>query len=118
MTINWLKCVGEQWCPLLTLNLPHSHFDGLEGVYIIWHGQPDPAVVCVGQGNIRDQLTQHRNDSAVLAYKDRELFVTWARVDSKSRNGIHRFLCETWKPKIKCNAILDEPISVNSPWAK
>jgi len=118
MHLVWIKCTGEQWCPLLTVNLAHSHFDGLEGVYIIWHGQPDPAVVYVGQGNIRDRLTQHRQDSAILAYEKQILYVTWTRVSSEYRDGIERFLAESWKPKVGHSYPSATLIQVNSPWQK
>jgi hypothetical protein len=116
MNLIWLKCTGEQWCPLLNVNLDHSHFNELEGVYVIWHGQPNPAVVYVGQGNIRDRLTQHRQDTAILVYKNQGLFVTWAKVDAAYRDGIERFLAESWKPKVGQNYPLVAPIPVNSPW--
>lgn len=116
MNLNWTKCSGEQWCRLLNLNIDHSHFDGLEGVYIIWHGQPDPAVVYVGQGNIRDRLREHRQDPAILAYKDRELYVTWAKVDSAYRDAIEKYLAETWNPKVGKNHPVTISKPVNSPW--
>ena len=33
MTLNWNKCEGDNWCPFLTVNLKHAHFQSLEGVY-------------------------------------------------------------------------------------
>ena len=116
MTLNWIKCGGNQWCRLLNVNLDHSHFYGLEGVYIIWHGQPNPAVVYVGQGNVKDRLLQHRQDASILAYKDLELFVTWAKVDSQYRDGVEKFLSEKWKPKVGENYPNITSIPVNSPW--
>jgi len=116
MYLTWNKCVGEQWCPLLSVNLDHSHFDGLEGVYIIWHGQPNPAVVYVGQGNIRERLTSHRQNPDILAYKDQGLYVTWAKVEAANRDGIEKSLADTWKPKVGGNYPSVVPIPVNSPW--
>ena len=52
MNVEWVKCQGDVWCSLATVNLQHSHFDGLEGVYIIWHAGDTPATVRVGQGII------------------------------------------------------------------
>lgn len=118
MNLNWIKCSGNQWCRLLYVNLLHHHFNNLEGIYIIWHGQPDPAVVYVGQGNIRERLIQHRQDPNILVYKDHELLVTWTKVDSAYRDGIERFLAEHWKPKVGQNYPNVYPIPVNSPWDK
>lgn len=118
MNLSWIKCDGNQWCRLLNINLDHPHFDGLEGIYIIWHGQPNPAVVYIGQGNIRERLIQHRQDPSILAFKDKdlELYVTWAKVDFVYRDGIERFLADTWKPKVGENYPTVAPIQVNPPW--
>lgn len=116
MILNWIKCGGSQWCNFLNLNLDHSHFDGLEGVYIIWHGAPSPAVVRIGQGNIRERLKEHRQDSTILAYKVSGLYATWASVDRYSRDGVERYLAEKWKPKVGDKFPIITPIAVNSPW--
>ena len=63
--MTWNRCQGDGWCLLDTVDLTHSHFDGMEGVYVIWHGGQSPWTVRVGQGVIRDRLQAHRNDSAV-----------------------------------------------------
>ncbi len=116
MNLNWIKCGGESWCNLLIVNLAHPNLNDVEGIYIIWHGQPNPAVVYVGQGVIRDRLAQHRNDSRILAYQPQGLYVTWAKVDAQYRDGIERFLADTWNPKVGDNHPQATPIPVNSPW--
>ncbi len=116
MNLVWTKCEGAQWCPFLTLNLQHPYFNGFDGVYIIWHGQPNPAVVYVGQGNIRERITEHRQNQAILAYQIHGLYVTCAKVDVQYRNGIERFLADTWNPKVGDNHPQATPIAVNSPW--
>ena len=80
MQLQWTKCQGEIWCKLNTVNLSHAHFNDKDGVYIIWHGGPNAATVYVGQGNIRDRLTQHRNNSLIQQYDKLGLYVTWASV--------------------------------------
>jgi len=67
--LEWIKCEENHWCNLLTVVLESVHFDGLEGVYIIWHGGQNPATVRVGQGNIRDRLSAHKEDSEILEYR-------------------------------------------------
>jgi hypothetical protein len=114
-TLNWIKCDGNQWCNLLTLNLDHSHFEGLLGVYIIWHGGQNPATVYVGQGVIADRLRAHRADPRILQYGQLGLFVTWAKVDY-SRDGIERFLANQLRPKEGPNHPEAAPVSVNLPW--
>jgi len=116
MTLNWIKCSGSQWCNFLHLNLDHSHFNGLEGVYIIWHGAPNPAVVRIGQGNIRERLKEHREEQEILAYEGNGLYVTWASVDRYSRDGVERYLAEKWNPKVGDRFPNVNPMVVNSPW--
>ncbi len=88
MNVEWIKCEGDKWCGLNTVNLQDSHFDGLEGVYIIWHVGSNPASVRVGQGIIRDRLADHRNDEDIQAYAHMELFATWASVFAQYRDGV------------------------------
>lgn len=116
MFINWNKCNGDQWCNLIKLNLDHPHFNNLEGVYIIWHGAPNPTVVRVGQGIIRDRLRTHREDPLILIYKEKDLYVTWAAVDFRYRDGIERYLAEKWHPKVGTKFPDVQPTQVNSPW--
>lgn len=116
MNLNWTKCSGQQWCGLLRVNLNSVHFNGLEGVYIIWHGAPNPAVVRVGQGVIRDRLMAHRQDAAILQYQSQDLYVTWAAVPAAYRDGVERYLADKWNPKVGDAFPNATPTVVNSPW--
>ena len=116
MTLDWIKCSGQQWCNFLNLNLDHAHFNNLEGVYIIWHGGANASVVRVGQGVIRDRLKAHKKDLAILKYKDLNLFATWAAVPISYHDGVERYLAEKWKPKVGDKFPNALPIAVNSPW--
>ena len=92
MNVEWIKCKEDQWCGLDTVNLQDSHFDGLEGVYIIWHGGSKPATVRVGQGVLRDMLAAHRNDDDIQAHAHMELFTTWASVNAQYRDGVEAYI--------------------------
>ena len=116
MQLYWIKCQGEVWCQLDTVNLAHSHFDGMEGVYIIWHGGAKPATVYVGQGSIRKRLTFHRTNPKIQPYRALGLYVTWARVASQDQNGVERFLSEKLKPLVGEEFPDVNPIEVNLPW--
>jgi hypothetical protein len=116
LQVEWIKCEGTQWCNLLTLNLNHPHFIGFEGVYIIWHGGQNPWAVYVGQGTIAQRLAEHRQDPRILQYSPRGLFVTWARVDASSRDGVERFLAEKLQPREGDKYPNANPIVVNLPW--
>ena len=116
MNVNWIKCEGQQWCNFKNLNLDHSHFDNLVGVYIIWHGSPNAAVVRIGEGNIRERLKAHRQDPEILRYENLGLYTTWTEVSSNYRRGIERYLAEKWKPKVGTKFPEVPAIEVNSPW--
>jgi hypothetical protein len=108
MTLNWNKCVGGIWCPFETVNL-----DGVgevSGVYLIWHGGANPRWVRVGQGNIKERLSVHRNDPQILAYRPHGLFVTWAAVPAAQLDGVEAYLFDQCKPLVgercpDCNVI-------------
>lgn len=116
MNINWIKCAGDQWCNFFNLNINHSHFDDLEGVYIIWHGAPNPAVIYVGQGNIRDRILAHRDESVIIKYRGFGLFVTWAAVPLTYRDGVELYLADRWHPLVGSQHPNAMPVVVNSPW--
>lgn len=116
MILSWVKCSNDVWCALINLNLNHEHFDSMEGVYIIWHGDPNPATVRVGQGIIKDRLLGHRQDPAILAFKNHGLFVTWAKLTASSRDGVERFLAEKLNPKVGARFPDAMPLEVNFPW--
>ena len=115
MDLNWIKCQGDVWCQLNTVNLNHEHFVSISGVYIIWHGGSNAATVRLGQGYIKDRLAAHRIDSDIQAYNHLELYVTWASVSKGSREGVEAYLAQRLQPKIGQypNAV---PIEVNLPW--
>lgn len=116
LTLTWIKCEGDVWCDLLNVNFNNSHFDDMEGVYIIWHGGDKPATVRVGQGFIRNRLVQHRKETEILAYKRYNLYVTWAKVDKRLRDGVERYLGYTLNPKVGSRLPDVSPIEVNLPW--
>ena len=98
------------------MDLAHASFDALAGVYVIWHGGQNPRWVRVGKGMIRDRLTAHRADSAVLAYgKFGTLFVSWAEVPTACRDGVESFLAESLKPLVGDRFPDCDPIPVNLP---
>ena len=115
--LNWVKCQGGVWCKLNTVNLSQEHFENMDGVYIIWHGGMDRAVVYVGQGNIRERLQSHRSNQEIQQYDYLDLFVTWASVDSTRCRGVEAYLAYTCQPKVSTFHYSGvRHISVNSPW--
>jgi hypothetical protein len=116
MQLNWIKCQGDVWCKLNSVNLSHEHFNNRYGVYIIWHGGTKSAVVYVGQGNIKERLAEHRINSEIQSFESVGLYVTWASVPKEYRNGIELYLASKWKPIVGGNYPEVTPIEVNSPW--
>ena len=117
MQLNWNKCQGNVWCKLNAVNLDHEHFNNMHGVYVIWHGGTNPEVVYVGQGNIRECLTEHRNDPQIQRYDHLDLYVTWAAAPKEHRDAMELYLANTWSPKIvERNPQTFPAMTVNSPW--
>ena len=116
MQLVWNRCEGDKWCPFLTVNLAHPYLRGFEGIYVIWHGGQQPATVYVGQGNIADRLSEHRNNPQIRQFAPLGLFVTWSRVDKTSRDGVERFLADNLSPKVGSHHPAVPLIQVNFPW--
>ena len=112
----WNKCQGDAWCPFMTVDLNHVHFQGMKGVYVIWHGGVNPKTVYVGKGNIAERIQYHRTKPNIAQYLSNGLFVTWAQVFGSAQDGIESYLIQTLKPlenEAQPRAI---PTSVNHPW--
>ncbi len=117
MQLNWNKCQGNVWCKLNAVNLDHEHFNNMHGVYVIWHGGTNPEVVYVGQGNIRECLTEHRSDPQIQCYDHLGLYVTWAAAPKEYWDAVELYLANTWSPKVvERNPQTFPAMRVNSPW--
>ncbi len=116
LSLEWGKCAGGLWCLLRSLNLQHSAFEGLHGVYIIWYGGSDPRVVYVGQGAIAERLSAHRTAADILRYAPQGLFVTWSPVQVDRIDGVESFLVKALRPLENKVVPSAPPVSVNFPW--
>jgi hypothetical protein len=114
LALTWVsKDVHGRWLGLHTVDLTPMRAGG---VYMIWHGGSPGRVVRVGQGDIASRLTAHRSDRDIQAYNRLGLFVTWAAVDARYRDGVERYLADTWHPLVGGAFPSAAPIAVNSPW--
>jgi hypothetical protein len=114
--LHWHKCEKDTWCRLNALNLDHPLFNGMEGVYMIWHGGERPSAVRIGQGVIRERLRAHRDDPEIQAFKSLTLYVTWASVPETYRDGIETFLAQKLQPKMGARYPAARLIEVNLPF--
>ena len=113
LMLQWIKCENDKWCGLETLNM--ESVGDVSGVYVIWHGGTSPQWVRVGQGNIKDRLSAHRNDSKILAHRSNILYVTWATVNPSQQDGVEAFLANACNPLIGERFPNRTPIEVNLP---
>lgn len=116
MRVKWMKCKGDVWCKLGSVNLEHSHFDGMEGVYIIWHAGENAATVYVGKGDVKDRLAFHRTNPNIQKYANMVLYVTWAAVSESQQSGVEKFLADRLSPLEGDRHPDVAPEEVNLPW--
>lgn len=110
MNLDWVKCEGNTWCSLERLKL--ESIGNTAGVYIIWHGGEIPRCVRVGQGDIKDRLSEHRNNPKITQYRSEgELFVTWAAVPASQHDGVEAYLAKA------CDPIVGERFPERTPIA-
>src|SRR5437016_2252336 len=108
MNVAWVKSTEGDWLPLLTVDLSKVT---TAGVYAIWIGAGN--YVRVGQGDIADRLTAHRNDPAITKHKP--LYTTWAYVPAAQLDGVERYLYDVCSPLVGERAPDATPIEVNLP---
>lgn len=112
--VHWTKLTSGNWCKLHTVDLQNVTTGG---VYVIWHSGNPSRVVYVGQGDVKSRLESHRMNDKICAYASHgELFVTWASVPAAQRDGVERYLADTWNPQVGDAYPQAAPIAVNSPW--
>ncbi len=114
ISVSWIKCTGDKWCPLERLDLSTI---SEAGVYIIWHGGQSPHVVYVGQGDVSSRLQTHRTNPDILRHRAKgPLKVTWASVPEAQRDGVERYLADRYSPLEGESHPAVAPIPVNAPW--
>lgn len=116
MTLWWDKCQGDNWCDLNNVNLDHSHFGGMEGVYITLHGGPDPATISVGQRIIRDRLRAYHHDRAIRACSANRLFVSGAGVMAPDCDEVKAYLAANLKAHVGERFTKHTSVRINLPW--
>ncbi len=114
--VHWCQGQGGAWCTLSEVELAHASFDGVDGVYIIWHCDQQSMTLRVGQGPIRERLAEERKSRRLLAYGLDRLAVTWAPVNLLHREAVASYLSTTLKPKFGESYPGKEQIQVNLPW--
>ena len=116
MEVEWRKCRDDKWCSLNYVILEERHERG--GVYIIWHGGNNPAVVYIGQTNdIKGRLEDHRSNNIIQKYEVHGLYVTWAYVDGEdTRKRIEADLWSYYAVKEGLKQTHAYPIAVSKPF--
>lgn len=112
INLKWVTC-GDHWCSLETVNLSNVTS---EGIYVIWHEGAGNNCVYVGQGGVADRLEEHRNNPLILRHASKgALRVTWAVAPLHQRDGIERYLRDTYTPLEGVRWPEVVPIAVNLP---
>jgi len=118
LSVEWIKKKkegDERWCDLFSLPLDHDHFNGLEGVYVIWHNGRNP-VLRIGQGYVRTELSTLKLDRRIIStHAESALFVTWARIPRTHRDGVERYLIDMLSPQIVAEMPETSPVEINLP---
>lgn len=115
LDLHWAKESDGEWPSLPYLNLEDPRLQE-RGVYIIWHGGPEPGIVYAGSGKIADRLKAHRVDGRVMPYMALGLGVTWAKVPFELERGVERFLVDELQPVAGGRFPNADPVEVNLPW--
>lgn len=104
LELKWIKKKNGNSFLFNEVNLDRDSFNDLFGVYVIWHPNyfSKPRAVRLGQGNIRDRLKSHRENTQITSYENLKhpLLVTWAKVDGRSVSGVEAYLADELKPLV------------------
>ena len=113
LSVKWVKCEDDRWCSFRGLQLNEAV--DVTGVYVIFDKR-DNMVIRLGQGNIKDRISSHRNNEAIRGYSEfNELLVTWAVLPESYFDGVERYLADMYRPLIGENFPDVAPIAINLP---
>lgn len=113
LQVSWIKSTQQKWLAFENVNLSNVTAGG---VYIIWYEGNPSRVVYVGQGDVASRLTAHRSRTDITQYaKYGTLRVTWASVPTNQRDGVERYLADTYQPLVGDAHPDVRPIEVNLP---
>lgn len=113
--LSWRNGVpGFNWHSLSSLNLGTINDIG---IYVIKTGLAFEYTVYVGQGDVSQRLSTHLRESSVTRHTrvTGNLWVAWAPVQQKYRNGIERYLHDQLNPRESSCWTTDPSIQVNLP---
>ena len=112
MQVQWINPSNGGFYLLHAVDLEHSHFDNLQGVYVIFN---NVETLDVGIGNIRSRLYAHRTQ---FEHRDdyKELRVRWAAVAPNSQGGVENYLADKLNLTVGQRFSNNPPIEVNLPW--
>ncbi len=113
--LQWIKSIDNKWLDFSRLDL--KQVSG-QGVYVIWHGGPNPKVVRVGKGDLATRFLRHRQNSRLMWYATQgKLLITWAEVNSQAhQDGIETYLTRLLSPVLADHPANALPIQVRSPF--
>ena len=115
MLLSWKKSASDfNWHILSSLNLGTVHD---KGIYVIKTGLANQYTVYIGQGDVSQRLSAHLREFSVTKHArvTGNLWVAWAPVQQKYRNGIERYLHDQLKPRESSCWTNDPSIQVNLP---
>jgi hypothetical protein len=89
-----------------------------EGVYVVWMSGNPGRVVCLGEGDIAEELRRRRESPEILGHaRTAPLWVTWADVPQAERAGVLEFLTSRFDPLAGDARPSVAPVLVNLPFA-
>jgi len=88
------------------------------GVYLIWQAGSPPRTIRLGQGDIADRLSEHKNNPLISAHGAvRPLYVSWATLPASALDGVECYLARRLSPVVGDRFPNCPEIAVDLPWA-
>ena len=116
LELNWRRSMdGDAWWNFIKLNLTTVRD---AGVYVVWMSGDPGRVVCLGEGEIAEELRHRRESPEILGYaRTAPLWVTWADVPPIERAGVLEYLTSRFDPLAEDARPGVQPVAVNLPFA-
>jgi hypothetical protein len=99
---HWVKTAQGHYNRLAFIEPEELGLSGTGGVYVVWHAGVRSGWVYADKSNNLARALDDIMDNEDVMYYDNQggLYVTWAMVREKHRDGVLRYLIDTMKPLV------------------
>lgn len=103
LEVAWSKNADGKFRRLNLVNVSSERLDGIQGIFIVWHGGVKPGWVYVGlSDDLASDLQDAKHSQDIMEYNSRGgLYVTWQTFPDSMAGSVFAFLSDVLQPEVR-----------------